>query len=58
MTDRSGQIVQMAHLRPLPRCRECGAPATEELRNGINDLVSVHCTRHAAAALKRFKGKT
>lgn len=56
MSDRSGQIVAMAHLRPLPRCRECGAAATEELRNGINDLVAVYCTRHAPRALRRFKG--
>lgn len=50
----SGQARDMAHLRPLPRCR-CGAAATEALYTGLNDLVSYHCSGHARAALKTFK---
>lgn len=48
------QARERAHLRPLPRCH-CGAPATEELRTGLNDPVGVYCTRHAKGALQRFK---
>jgi hypothetical protein len=50
------QAVRYAHIRPLPRCRTCRAPATEAVYTGRNDLVGVYCRRHAAAALRRFKG--
>ena len=52
MTD---QAVAMAHLRPLDRCRTCGAAATEALYTGRNDLVGVYCHRHGKAALKAWK---
>ena len=45
-----------AHLRPLPRCGVCGKPATEQLYNGVNAPSGVYCSRHAQAALLKFKG--
>ena len=49
------QATQMAHLRSLPRCRTCNAPAAEALYTGLNGLVAVYCARHAKAALKAYK---
>lgn len=48
------QAYARAHLRPLPRCRECGKPATEQLYSGVNAPLGVYCSRHARAALRRF----
>lgn len=45
----------MAYLRPLPRCRDCGRPASEELCNDRNAPQGRYCTRHAKAALRRFE---
>lgn len=49
------QAREMAHLRPLGRCRVCGAPATEELYTGLNEPVARYCSRHAMGALRAFK---
>ena len=43
-----------AHLRVLPMCRTCGAPASQELVNAVNAPSGVYCKRHATAALKLF----
>lgn len=51
-----GEVVrEMAHLRPMPRCRRCGKAASEELYTGRNDLVGRYCGRCAKAALRDFK---
>jgi len=44
-----------AHLRPLPRCRDCDRPATQALYTGRNAHVGDFCDRHAKPALKRFQ---
>lgn len=46
-----------AHLRPLPRCRDCGKPATEQLFNTWNAPMNFFCDRHAERALKEFERK-
>ncbi len=46
-----------AHLRPLPRCRVCGRPATEALYTTRNDLIAEYCTRHAQKALRDWQAK-
>ncbi len=51
------QAIQYAHLRPLPRCRECDKPATQALYSGVNALISYHCSQHAKAALRTFKAR-
>lgn len=51
----SDQYRTMAHLRSLPRCRDCSAPASEELYTGLNASVGRYCSKHAKGALKRFK---
>lgn len=53
----SDQGREMAHLRGLPRCAVCGAPATKQLYNGWNAPYAVYCGRHAKAALAQFKGR-
>lgn len=49
------QAIAMAHLRPLDKCATCDKPATLRLYNGLNAPMGAYCTRHAAAALKRYK---
>lgn len=44
-----------AHLMPLPKCRVCGAPASDVLRNTFNAIVGHYCRRHGAKALKDWK---
>lgn len=44
-----------AHLMPLPKCRDCGAPASDALRNTWNAIVGYYCKRHGPRALKIFK---
>jgi hypothetical protein len=46
---------ERAHLRPLPKCRQCGAAASEQIYDGFNSPFGTYCSRHAKAALKRFK---
>lgn len=53
--DRGDQATRFAHLLPLGRCRTCFHPATEMLRSGLNAEIGLYCSRHAQAALKRFK---
>ncbi len=43
-----------AHLRPLPRCQQCGAPATDTLYNAANAPTGEYCAKHAAPALAKF----
>jgi hypothetical protein len=52
------QSRDFAHLRQLHHCRDCNAPATEELYSGLNAPVGTYCSRHAKAALKRFRERT
>jgi hypothetical protein len=47
-----------AHLRPLPRCRRCHAPATSELRNTNNGVVAIYCDRCGPGALAEFRRQT
>ena len=42
------------HLRPLPRCKTCGKPATQALHNTWNAHQGDYCDRHANAALRAF----
>lgn len=46
---------ETGHLRSLPRCEICSAPATQELRNDRNAPQGRYCDRHAAGALRRFR---
>ncbi len=46
-----------AHLRPLPRCRTCGKPATQMLMNAANAPSGEYCERHAKGALRDFQAK-
>jgi hypothetical protein len=44
-----------AHLRPLPRCRTCSAPATQMLYNAANAPTGEYCEKHAKKALDKFQ---
>lgn len=46
-----------AHLRGLPRCVSCLAPATTQLYTTQNDPRGVYCSRHATAALNKLLAK-
>lgn len=43
-----------AHLRPLPRCQKCQAPATQMLYNAANARIGEYCEKHAGPALSAF----